>query len=251
MKGSKQKRLVVGYYHPWWKFFKAVLMLILLSSAVLGGYWYGHDRKLSFVNDNHKDEQIVNLQSQVKDLTRQLESAVFRAATAEKGAEVDRVASQKNQQTIKVLKDQVASLQEEVTLYKGIMAPANNSSGLRIQEMSITSTTDLSRFRYKLMLTQVGDNSRYIQGFVEVSILGQSNGEKQTIPLKDISEEVDKTDIKFRYRYFQEIRGELNLPEGFTPEQIQVVAQATGNKTARVEKLYDWKALETGSSVGQ
>ena len=251
VKGSKQRRLIVGYYRPWRRFLNGILLLILIVGAAGGGYWYGLDGKLSLVHDNYKDEQITALKAQVTELTDQLNEAAFRATAVEKSAEVDRAASQEIQQTIKDLKDQVAGLQEEVTLYKGIMAPNNNTSGLRIQEMSVSTTADPTRFRYKLMLTQVGDNNSYIQGFVGVNILGQSNGEKQTIPLKDVSDDIEKTDIKFRYRYFQDVKGELNLPEGFVPEQIQVIAQASGNKAARVEKFFDWKALETGGSVGQ
>jgi len=46
--------------------------------------------------------------------------------------------------------------------------------------------------------------------------------------------------IKFRFRYFQNIIGELQLPEGFVPREVMVVAQSSGLNAQRLEKTFDW-----------
>ena len=61
--------------------------------------------------------------------------------------------------------------------------------------------------------------------------------------------DINDVDIKFRYRYFQDFKGEVVLPEGFTPDQIQVVAQSVGSSAARIEKTYNWSDLENGNNV--
>ena len=51
----------------------------------------------------------------------------------------------------------------------------------------------------------------------------------------------EKTDaVKFRFRYFQNINGEMILPEGFQPREVMVVAQSSGRNAQRLEKTFDW-----------
>jgi hypothetical protein len=101
------------------------------------------------------------------------------------------------------------------------------------------------------MLTQVGNNTNYLRGFVGINVLGVQKGEVTAYPLKELSSEINDVDIKFRYRYFQDFKGELILPEGFTPDQVQVIAQSVGSNSARIEKAYNWSDLENGNNVGQ
>merc|ERR1712000_635116 len=75
-------------------------------------------------------------------------SAVFMAAPTrsnsclvnamEKGGEVDRKATEGIRQTVKELKAQIATLEEEVAFYKGIMAP---SSGTKPAGRTISPAT--------------------------------------------------------------------------------------------------------------
>ena len=59
------------------------------------------------------------------------------------------------------------------------------------------------------------------------------------MPLDILSEQVDKQ-LKLRFKYFQYIDGELIIPEGFTPERIDIVAKATSPKPVTVDKQYGW-----------
>jgi hypothetical protein len=249
VKGSKQDRLVVVSYRPWTSFFRRLLALLLIVVSATAGYWYGRHR--GFQIEDQAVAEVERLQEELQQKNVLLQESTLRVATLQKGAEVDQKATEGVRQVVKDLKDQIAALQEEVTLYKGIMAPSSTNSGLQIQEFTLDPTSDSQRYRFKLMLTQVGDNNRFIQGFVGVNVLGVLNGKVTSIPLKDLSDDVDRLDIRFRYRYFQDVKGELNLPDGFVPEQIQVVAQATGNKARRLERTFDWNALETNTNVGQ
>jgi hypothetical protein len=47
--------------------------------------------------------------------------------------------------------------------------------------------------------------------------------------------------MKFKFRYFQEFTGELELPEGFEPRRVMIRLKPSGNKQpAGVEKTVDW-----------
>ena len=62
---------------------------------------------------------------------------------------------------------------------------------------------------------------------------------------------VNKSGIPFKFRYFQNVDGEIVVPGGFVPEQIEVIAQSKGRKATRLEKRFDWNVLEVRSDVGK
>ncbi len=74
-------------------------------------------------------------------------------------------------------------------------------------------------------------------------MIGTLGGEKEVIALRDLSEDIEDLGIKFRFRYFQDIEGSLSLPDKFEPLEIQVVAQAEGQKASQAERTFGWQQL--------
>ena len=92
------------------------------------------------------------------------------------------------------------------------------------------------------MMTQVVDNTNYVQGEVAVNVIGLRSGEQEVIALRDLDDNISELGIPFRFRYFQELKGILNLPDGFTPQQLQVVMQSRGQNSQRVEETRNWNS---------
>ena len=82
---------------------------------------------------------------------------------------------------------------------------------------------------------------------VAVNLIGKKKGAQEVIALRDISDRKE-LGIKFKFRYFQNIEGELVLPEGFEPSALQVVAQSKGKKASRIEQSYEWSTVLVKSS---
>lgn len=226
-----------------------ILYVMICVSLVALAYWYGFGQGL------HEEKVLLKERTQLKEalkLSQEREAKLRQqVAVLENASIVDKSSTDSVRTMNRELSDKIAELEEENALYQGIMSPSLNTSGLTIQEVSLGKTASQNRYRFKVMLTQVGNNSDYLRGFVGINILGVQNSEITAYSLKDLSEDISDVDIKFRYRYFQDFKGELVLPEGFTPDQIQVVAQSIGNKSARVEELFDWSDLENENNVGQ
>lgn len=225
------------------------LYVVICVGLVVTAYWYGFGQGLS------EEKELLKERTELKkELTLSLErEAQLRqqVAVLENASIVDKSSTDSVRTMNRELSDRIAELEEENALYQGIMSPTLNTSGLTIQEVSLGKTASQNRYRFKVMLTQVGNNSDYLRGFVGINILGVQNSEITAYSLKDLSDDITDVDIKFRYRYFQDFKGELVLPDGFTPDQIQVVAQSVGNKSARVEESFEWSDLENENNVGQ
>jgi len=216
---------------------------------VYAAFWYGERQGMG-------EEKV--LLSERKQLQVDLKGSISRedalrqkVAVLENASFVDKEAVDGVRHSNRDLSDRIAELEEEIALYQGIMSPSVNSAGLTIQEVVLTPTPSKNRYRFKVMLTQVGNNSNYLRGFVGINLLGVQKGEITAYPLKELSAEINDIDIKFRYRYFQDFTGELVLPENFTPDQVQVIAQSVGKNSARIEKEFSWSDLENINNVGQ
>lgn len=237
VKGSEQQYLVIRAHNPWkkFRFFLYILVIIILTGA--GGYFFGmidsveRIRSLSSENSN-LDSQLEKTNQKVIELTQ-------RVGMLQKGNEVDQEAAQGVRKTVKDLKAQITTLEEEVGFYKGIMLPAKKDKGLRVNKINVQPLGE-RRYRYSITASQVADNSTYIQGIAAVNVIGVRGGAKLVIPLRDLDSKVNTLGIKFRFRYFQEIAGEILLPSDFDARQLQVVLQSKGNKSQRVEETIDW-----------
>ncbi len=119
------------------------------------------------------------------------------------------------------------------------MLPNVEEKGLRIERLDMKSSAENNIFNFSLLLTQIVEKHDYIQGGVEITIVGQQSGAERELTLAALSRDSQKS-IRFRFRYFQNIDGELTVPDGFEPTQIMVVARTSGRKTQRLERKFDW-----------
>lgn len=238
VKGSQQDQLIIRQYRPWERFRRSLYMVLFIVAVGVGGYFGGVYDSMSSIQQLTATRD--SLQLALQDAERTITNLTQRVGVLEKGGQVDRKATEGIRQTVKELKAQISTLEEEVAFYKGIMAPSANDKGLRVSKVEIQPQEGTETFRYSIMMTQVADNSSYISGLAAVNFVGMQGAEKVILPLRDLDSNVTDLGVKFRFRYFQEVAGDLRLPAGFVPQQVQVVLQSTGGKAQRVEQTIDW-----------
>ncbi len=240
MSREAQDKLIVVKHQP--GFWRRLRLQLITAAVVAGaiGYIVGQYE----ISQQHSQvlERLDELSKRYMSVQASESSLQQQVANLESGRAIDDLAKQEIQGTIQALREQVAQLKKDVSFYKNIMAPNSNKRGLQLQKVEIRSTAAERRFAYKIVLTQVADNKSYVTGVVAVNLIGYTEGEKEVLPLRDISE-LEELGIKFRFKYFQDMTGELVLPEGFQPESLQVVAQSSGKKASRLEQSLPWQNL--------
>jgi len=145
-------------------------------------------------------------------------------------------------QTIKNLRDQTGEIKEELSFYRGLMAPSENQKGLRIEKLSLDESVDANRVEFRLMLTQITDRRDWVQGEVNIDVIGQSKGEEQVLSLTDFGLEAAYP-LSFRFRYFQDFTGVMTMPPAFIPEEVLVTAESSGKKGKRLQRRFSWNDL--------
>ena len=237
VKGSKQHQMVVVPDRPLYK--AMIFIAFLFAMGVFGWltYEFGNNQGLELKVEVVREKDLISKElGEARVLISEMRQEI---ADLTVGGEIDNQANEEVRQTIENQQNLLAAQNEEISFYKGVMLPNVANEGLRIERLDVSSNVP-GTVRYSLLLTQVVDNHDYVQGGVRISLLGQNDGQEETIQVSESGR--DKAEaIKFRFRYFQNIVGELQLPEGFVPREVMVVAQSSGLNAQRLEKTFDWR----------
>ncbi len=242
VKGSKQHRMIVVPYRP---LLRVALMLIggaLVAAAVYGSYFFGYHKGTS------SEEQVIEerdkLQLAYGESVSEVETLRQELANVKLGADVDRQSSENVRQEVIALKSQITELQEDISFYRGLMSPSGNKRGLTIGPLDLVSSGAPRRYNYKLVMQQLAENHVLLSHRLTFKVIGRLGEMRVAYPLSELSEQVSKESIKLRFKYFQNIQGELVLPEGFEPDSIELVAKSSGRNSATVEKRFGWLVQE-------
>ncbi len=213
--------------------------MILLAS----GWWlfdYGRSRA-GFESAQASEER-----DRLRDRIAQLEdeAATLRAQKAihERAREIDRHAYDQVDNSMKEQQNELLELKEQVIFYRGIVGSSDQVRGLQILSFRLEDNGGGRNFRYRLILNQLEKSNRLIKGRVRLTLIGLQDDAQVELSHAKFSQKGDEGEL-FRFKYFQEVDGDIVLPEGFVPLRIKVKASSTGKKRKSIERIYSWSEL--------
>jgi hypothetical protein len=239
VKGSKQEQMVVVPYRPRQRILFTLFLVLGVAISAAGGWAYGYYKTMltqqtELANQSELTAEISFLQLENNDLRRQI-------AILDRSSVMDQQANAEVQGTITSLRERVAQLEEDIVFYRQVVAEETEDTGLMIGQLNVDATTDPGRYRYKLVMRQKdADGDTFLVGHVNVNLVGLRDDEQVILALRDISEAEDELDIRLRFKYFQNIEGELALPEGFQPDRIQIAAVSTEPVSKTISEDFGW-----------
>lgn len=240
--------LVVKAHRPWKsKFIWVVIFLVLVVSGWtlfdLGRYMAGYDSR-------DAESEIDALLETQSHLEKRIEALREEKAVLERAAQIERKAYNELDTTLKILQAEILEHKEELAFYRGIVSPKDSSSGLYLQNFYLSQNGDSRIYRYKVVLTQVLKNSRVVSGKVKLKFDGLIGGEPKVLEHKDVISERKKRDINYRFKYFQNIEGLVEFPEGFTLSRVNIQILPRGRERDMIEKTIEWSIEEKEAHVG-
>jgi hypothetical protein len=243
VKGSKQEKMVVVPHRPARRAMIAITLFIAVAASAAGGFLYGYYKTMltqetSQASEEELGSELAAVQLENSDLQRQI-------AILDRSSVMDQKATEEVQSTIKGLRDRVAQLEQDIVYYRQVVSEETQDTGLIVTQLDIDAMREPNRFRYKLVLRQQdADGDTFLTGYVNVNLIGQQDNEQVIIALRDLSAEQDQLDIRLRFKYFQNIEGELALPEGFVPERVQVAAVSIEPVDKSIDQDFSWVVRE-------
>lgn len=232
---------VVIRHRPGYRLRRTMILLTFTVIAAVAGYATGLAQGGFRFSSAEATNEV--LAQDVDTLREQFRKARQNLINLERGRAIDERAMREARNTIAGLETRISELEADLTFYRNIMAPSETNKGLQVDSFALMPARGDSTYRFKMVLTQIGNNNSFIGGQVAVNVIGMLSGEKEIIALRDLSEEIEDLGIRFRFRYFQDVEGVLVLPDGFEPLEIQVVAQAQGSNASKAERTFDWTKL--------
>lgn len=239
VKGSKQEKMVVVPYRPGRRFLLVSLLVLGVGASAAGGFMYGYTNMLRIqqsgqATQQELSEQLIARETENSDLRRQV-------AILDRSSVMDQRATEEVQSTIRGLRDRVAQLEQDVVYYRQVVSEETEDTGLIISQLDIDATREANRYRYKLVLRQQdADGDTFLTGHVNINLVGSQGEEQQIFSLRDLSAEQDQLDIRLRFKYFQNIEGELVLPENFVPDRLQIAAVSVEPVEKSINQNFSW-----------
>lgn len=240
-------QLKVKRHNPWKT--RIFILLGLLAIGVGGWSLFDYGRYQAGYDSHESDLEQLRLVALVDELNEQIEELREQKAQLERAAQIERKAYNELDTNLKVLESEILELKEELAFYRGIVSPRDASRGLRLQRFSF-EPNGLRSYRYTVVLTQVLKNDSLARGRVKLFIEGLQGNELKTLDLASLSENSVK-ELDYRFKYFQNLEGDLILPKGFKPMRATAQILPGGRQEDMIEKTIDWPTKENQQNVEQ
>ena len=239
VKGSKQEKMVVVPYRPGRHFVLFCLLALGIGASAVGGFMFGYSNTLRSqqseqATQQELSEQLIGTETENSELRRQV-------AILDRSSVMDQRATEEVQATIIGLRDRVAQLEQDIVYYRQVVSAEIEDTGLIISQLDIDATRESNRYRYKLVLRQQdADGDTSLIGHVNINLVGSQGEEQQILSLRDLSAEQDQLNIRLRFKYFQNIEGELVLPDNFIQDRLKVAAVSVEPVEKSINQNFSW-----------
>ncbi|MEJ2059141.1 MAG: hypothetical protein P8Y64_01455 [Gammaproteobacteria bacterium] len=186
------------------------------------------------------------LHDRVKYLEGQNRDLLQKVASLSSSNKIATQSSSEVKQTLTQLENQISDLKEELAFYKSIVSPSKMQPGLHVQNLSLETGDGSGEYAYSLVLTQVRGAGLVARGSADISLVGMLNGAQTTLDLSKLTGG-DQKRLKFSFKYFQSIDGNIKLPVGFEPQKIEVRVRPSSRRLDSIDRDYDWAKTLNGN----
>ncbi len=178
---------------------------------------------------------------QIRELEAQIALQREQIALLRTHREIDRSAYEKVEASLGGLQRKIQEQREAIAFYRGIISPANGEHGLRVQDLRVTKGSGEREYHVSLVLVQVMQHERSVEGSVAFSVEGAEDGVAVTYTLEQLVPADVDSDWPFSFRYFQTFERDVILPDGFTPEKVNIEVRSRTRSVASIEQSFVWQ----------
>jgi hypothetical protein len=224
------------------------LTAMVVISFFLGYLGGGRSAVVELASD---PQTAYSLKAQVARLEEALKESRGQVEMLQTRHEVDSQAQEFLRLEIAGHKEQMSEIQEGLRFYRSLMSPDDIATGLSIREPELMQSDRAGAIAFRVVAQQEARRHKLIEGKLTVEVSGMLNGEQVTYPLSELSRDYSEDAMKIKFRYFQTIEGEFELPVGFEPSDIYVLAKARKPQKVEVGQRFPWKLQERMTHVGE
>lgn len=205
----------------------AAAALVLL--ATLFGAW---GIWATFIHDDGRPTV-----AQVRALQGQVDALEQRAATLGRSDQITRDANRDLQGELAARDEEIAGLRADVAFYERFVGSNAQRRGLAVHELSLVAQTDQA-WQFTATLTQSVNRDADNSGRLRISVEGTRGGRLQRLEWPQLRQQADAPGVAYSFKYFQQVQGDLVLPEDFQP--VRIIATLVPARGKPVAQSFPW-----------
>jgi hypothetical protein len=225
---------------------RIVLALLLLWIASLLAA-YETARRYAVPNYHALQGQSDSARRELTELRDQTQRLSQRVAVLRRAEQVARTANVALQATLAERDEELAGLRSDLAFYQRLTGGEGRRQGLAVHSVALRPIPGSTAFAFQLTLTQNLNTARLLKGTARLRVDGVQGNRLASLGWADLRQDPQAPPLDYEFRYFQQIGGDLILPEKFVPNRIRVrVRPASGAEI--VEEIAWQEALARGES---
>lgn len=213
----------------WW-------MLFVLLAALLAWQAFEFGKQRGGFDTGICDQRMQQLQSQIAGLQQERDELQARAARFERSAQIDRTAVQQAQQDLEALQEERAQLRQETEFLKSLVS--GDVSILQLSDVELTGGGQAGDYVFSLTVSKRARDNERVRGKLVVSVIGESDDEETELKQEKLG--IDSAKLVLGFMNFQDIEGQISLPEGFVPTGLKVAVEPKGDTFKSFEQTFPW-----------
>ena len=176
----------------------------------------------------------------IDDLEDEIAALKDQIAVLETHRDIDREAYKEVEASLTELQAKIQEQRDAIAFYRGIVSPVDGNKGLRVQDLKLTRGSQEREYNIRLVLVQALQHDRKVSGDVKLSIAGDQDGVEKTYSYTQLRPDASERNWSFSFRYFQDFDRQVILPDGFTPQRVDIEVQSNTRSIASIEESFDW-----------
>jgi hypothetical protein len=124
------------------------------------------------------------------------------------------------------------------------MSGSTAERGLTFHGLSLTRVGLSNKYKYNLVLKQLSSKHNLLTVGIKMSVQGRRNGELVTVDFSQISASFKQAEEMVKFRYFVDFKGVIDLPEGFDPATVNILARRVGT-SQKIDIELPWQVEES------
>lgn len=229
----------VRQYKPW----KLWLGLFILLGLVALFFYVG--RGYQAYELEHLQLERETLINRIAELEARNDKLLQKNAHLAGSSKIEHDAYELANQELVRLQQELLAQKEELAFYRGIVSPKNAALSINLQSFEVRRKNNQNQYSYKMILTKSGKSTKKIYGGASVLIRGENGEGVSEFKMKDLALENKGKDTKFAFRYFQVFEGDIALPAGFEPYEVEIGIKPSSKKVKSFTETISWARVLT------
>lgn len=158
-------------------------------------------------------------------------------ATLTRSDQVSREANRDLQLMLAERDEEISALRADVAFYERLVGSTSQRRGLTVHGLRLQSQGE-GAWHFTATLTQTLNRAAVSSGRLSVEVEGSRNDSLERLDWNDLRQTGDAPGIDYSFKYFQQVEGDLILPDGFKP--LRVIVRLAPPRGPAVEQSFTW-----------